>query len=143
MLQDSLWVTEDYAAENGETIEAFLRGTFRGWAFCRDEPDTCVQHVLDAGPTLGESHQTWQMNEVNKLIWPSTTAIGVMDEEQWAQTIEVATSQIPELQGQEIPDTAYTTEIAEAAVAALEEDGVDVVGADWEPVEVELREGGE
>jgi NitT/TauT family transport system substrate-binding protein len=143
MLQDSLWVTEDYAAENGETIEAFLRGTFRGWAFCRDEPDTCVQHVLDAGPTLGESHQTWQMNEVNKLVWPSTTAIGVMDEEQWAQTVEVATSQIPELQGQEIPETAYTTEFAEAAVAALEEDGIDVVGADWEPVEVELREGGE
>jgi NitT/TauT family transport system substrate-binding protein len=143
MLQDALWVTEDYAAENGDTIEAFLRATFRGWAFCRDEPDTCVDHVLDAGPTLGESHQTWQMNEVNKLIWPSDTSIGVMDPEQWAQTVEVASSQIPELEGQEIPDTSYTTEFAEAAVAALEEDGVDVTGDGWEPVEVELREGGE
>jgi NitT/TauT family transport system substrate-binding protein len=143
MLQDALWVTEDYAAENGDTIEAFLRATFRGWAFCRDEPDTCVDHVLDAGPTLGESHQTWQMNEVNELIWPSTTSIGVMDPEQWAQTVEVASSQIPELEGQEIPDTSYTTEFAEAAVAALEEDGVDVTGDGWEPVEVELREGGE
>jgi NitT/TauT family transport system substrate-binding protein len=143
MLQDALWVTEDYAAENGDTIEAFLRATFRGWAFCRDEPDTCVDHVLDAGPTLGESHQTWQMNEVNKLIWPSDTSIGVMDPEQWAQTVEIASSQIPELEGQEIPDTSYTTEFAEAAVAALEEDGVDVTGDGWEPVEVELREGGE
>jgi NitT/TauT family transport system substrate-binding protein len=143
MLQDALWVTEDYAAENGDTIEAFLRATFRGWAFCRDEPDTCVDHVLDAGPTLGESHQTWQMNEVNKLIWPSDTSIGVMDPEQWAQTVEIASSQIPELEGQEIPDTSYTTEFSEAAVAALEEDGVDVTGDGWEPVEVELREGGE
>ncbi|MGF1662098.1 MAG: ABC transporter substrate-binding protein [Kineosporiaceae bacterium] len=143
MLQDALWVTEDYAAENGDTVEAFLRATFRGWALCRDEPDTCVGHVLDAGPTLGESHQTWQMNEVNKLIWPSTTAVGVMDTEQWTQTVEIASSQIPELEGQEIPDGSYTTEFAEAAVAALEEDGVDVTGEGWEPVEVELREGGE
>jgi NitT/TauT family transport system substrate-binding protein len=143
MLQDALWVTEDYAAESGETVEAFLRATFRGWVFCRDEPDACVDHVLDAGPTLGESHQTWQMNEVNKLIWPSTTSIGVMDPDQWAQTVEVASSQIPELAGQQIPDTSFTSEFAEAAVAALEEDGVDVTGDGWEPVEVELLEGGE
>ena len=30
MLQDSLWVTEDYAASEGETIEAFLRGHGQG-----------------------------------------------------------------------------------------------------------------
>ena len=28
---------------------------------------------------LGASHQLWQMNEVNKLIWPSPDGIGIID----------------------------------------------------------------
>jgi NitT/TauT family transport system substrate-binding protein len=107
MLQDSLWVTEDYAASEGETIEAFLRGTAKGWIFCRDNPDECLEHVLAAGPTLGRSHQAWQLNEVNALIWPSPAGIGVMDPDAWAQTVEVATTQIPELEGAEVTDDVY------------------------------------
>lgn len=143
MLQDSVWVTEDYAANNGDVIEAFLRGSFRGWIFCRDNPQACVDHVLAVGPTLGASHQLWQMNEINGLIWPSPGGIGVMDPDLWAQTIEVATTQIPELQGVDIPESSYTTTYAEAAVAALNEAGLDTAGSGWERLEVELREGGE
>ena len=143
MLQDSLWVTEDYAASEGETIEAFLRGTAKGWIFCRDNADACLEHVLAAGPTLGASHQAWQLNEVNALIWPSPDGIGVMDPDAWAQTVEVATTQIPELEGQEIGDDVYDSSFAEAAVAALEEEGLDVTGEDFEKTEVELTEGGE
>jgi len=40
-------------------------------------------------------------------------------------------------------DGAYRTDLAEAAASGLETDGFDVVGASWEPVTVELREGGE
>ena len=143
MLQDSVWVTEDYAAENGDVIEAFLRASLRGWIFCRDNPETCVEYVLDAGPTLGQSHQLWQMNEVNALIWPSTNGIGMMDQGLWDQTIEIATTQIPELQGVDIPESSFTTEFVEAALADLEADGLDTTGAGWERIEVELREGGE
>ena len=143
MLQDSVWVTEDYAANNGDTIEAFLRGSFKGWIFCRDNPQACVHPVLAAGPTLGSSHQLWQMNEINGLIWPSPGGIGVMDTDLWDQTIEVATTQIPELQGVDIPEGSYTSEYAEAAVAALNDEGFDTVGSDWTPMEVELNEGGE
>ena len=143
MLQDSLWVTEDYAASEGETIEAFLRGTAKGWIFCRDNADACLEHVLAAGPTLGASHQAWQLNEVNALIWPSPDGIGVMDPDAWAQTVDVATTQIPELEGQEIGDDVYDSSFAEAAVAALEEEGLDVTGEDFERTEVELTEGGE
>ena len=143
MLQDSLWVTEDYAATEGETIEAFLRGTAKGWVFCRDEPDACLEHVLAAGPTLGESHQAWQLNEVNALIWPSPAGIGVMDPDAWAQTVEVATTQIPELEGTEIEDSVYDSSFAEAAVAALEEEGLDVRGEGFTKSEVELVEGGD
>ena len=143
MLQDSVWVTEDYAADNGDVIEAFLAGSFRGWIFCRDNPEACVEHVLAAGPTLGGSHQLWQMNEINGLIWPSPGGIGVMNADLWTQTVDVATTQIPELQGVDIPAGSFTTEFAEAAVAALNDEGLDTVGSGWARLEVELNEGGE
>jgi NitT/TauT family transport system substrate-binding protein len=143
MLQDSIWVTADYAEANAETIEAFLRGSFKGWIFCREDPDACVEHVLAAGPTLGASHQAWQMNEVNALIWPSSGGIGVMDQAAWDQTVEVATTQIPELDGVDIPDDSYRSDYAEAAVAALEEEGLDTVGDGFAKDEITLNEGGE
>ena len=66
-----------------------------------------------------------------------------MDPDAWAQTVEVATTQIPELEGAEISDDVYDSSFAEAAVAALEEEGLDVRGEDFEKAEVELAEGGE
>jgi len=143
MLQDSIWTTTAYAEANPEVVEAFLRASFKGWIYCRDNADACVDIVLAAGSTLGRSHQTWQMNEINGLIWPSPAGIGVMDKALWDQTVEVATSQIPELKGVTIPEGSYTSEYAEAAVAALEDEGLDTVGSSWTRAVVELTEGGE
>src|SRR5690606_11386078 len=65
MLQDHIFVSEAWLAEEGNEDIAirFLRASFRGWAFCRDNFDECVEIVLSNGTTLGESHQQWQLNE--------------------------------------------------------------------------------
>jgi NitT/TauT family transport system substrate-binding protein len=141
MLQDAIWVDADWLAANEETASAFLRASFRGWIYCRDNPDECVQIVLDRGSTLGASHQAWQMNEINALIWPSPGGIGVMDEALWAQTVDVATSQnvITADPGAE----AYRSDLAEQAVADLEAEGLDTTGESWEKTTVTLNEGGE
>lgn len=145
MLQDHVFVNADWLAEEGneDIAVAFLKASFRGWIFCRDNPDECVEIVLDNGSTLGESHQTWQLNEINKLIWPSPDGIGVMDEDLWAQTVAVAIE--GEVITEEPAEGAYRTDLAMAALDAIADDmeDVDVTGEEWEPVEVELREGGE
>ena len=141
MLQDAIWVTEDYAAENPDTVEAFLRASFRGWIYCRDNPDSCVDIVLAAGPTLGRSHQTWQMNEINGLIWPSPAGIGVMDSGLWAQTVDVAVGQ--NVIGAAPGEGAYRTDFAQNAVNALNDDGLDTVGSNWRRTTVALNPGGE
>ena len=47
--------------------------------------------MLDEGPTLGEGHQAWQMNEINKLIWPAGGAgIGVMNSDDFELTADIA-----------------------------------------------------
>lgn len=141
MLQDAIWVEAAWLEANEETASAFLRASFRGWIFCRDNPDDCVQIVLDRGSTLGASHQAWQMNEINALIWPSPAGVGVMDEALWAQTVEVAVGQ--SVIGADPGADAYRSDLATQAVADLEAEDLDVNGASWEKATVTLNEGGE
>ncbi|MDE0610058.1 MAG: ABC transporter substrate-binding protein [Anaerolineaceae bacterium] len=145
MLQDHVFVNADWLAEEGneDIAVSFLKASFRGWIFCRDNPDACVEIVLENGSTLGESHQTWQLNEISKLIWPSPDGIGIMDEDLWAQTVAVS------IEGEVISDApsegAYRTDLAMAALESLgmSMPDTDVTGDMWEPVEVMLRPGGE
>ena len=142
-LEDAVYARGEWLAEEGnaEIAQRFLEATFRGWAFCRDSFDECVQIVLDNGSALGQGHMTWMLNEINKLIWPSTGGVGIMDEGAYDRTVEVLLAG-GVLSG-EPEDGAFRTDIAEAAVAALTEQGVDVVGEDYEPLDVEVTPGGE
>ena len=140
MLQDHVFARESWLAEEGNEDIAvrFLAASFKGWQFCRDNFDACVQVVLDNGPTLGSSHMSWQLNEINKLIWPSPAGIGVMDQALWDQTVQVS------VEGGVISDVpsegAFRTDLAESAIALLEG---DLMGDSYAPIEVELVEGGE
>jgi NitT/TauT family transport system substrate-binding protein len=143
MLQDAVWVNAEWIAEEGNEDIAvrFLTASFQGWIHCLDNFDECVEVVLDNGSTLGQSHQEWQLNEILALIFPATNGIGVMNQELWDQTVDVATSEIPELEGKEIPAEAFRIDLAEAAIANLGD--MDTSGDGYERREIELREGGE
>ena len=77
MLEDGIFTQGKWIADeaNQDIARRFLKASFKGWAFCRDNQDECLQHVLDSGPTLGEGHQRWQLNEINALIWPRPTPV--------------------------------------------------------------------
>ena len=143
MLEDGIFVQGKWIAEeaNQDIAKRFLKASFKGWVFCRDNPDECLQHVLDSGPTLGEGHQTWQLNEINALTWPNETGIGVMDEAAFQRTADIA-KQFAVIKAAASSD-AYRTDLAEAAVKELEDEDVDVNGADWKKETVEVTAGGE
>jgi len=74
MPEDGIFVSADWLnadAKNKEIAARFLRASFKGWAFCRDNVDACVEFVLkqDSGGVMTREAQAWQMQEVNKLIW--------------------------------------------------------------------------
>jgi NitT/TauT family transport system substrate-binding protein len=143
-LEDGIFVRGDWISdpENQDIATRFLKASFRGWIYCRDNPDSCVEIVLENGPTLGEGHQKWQMNEINDLIWPNDLGIGVMDPASFDVTNQIATD-YEIIKTPATAEEAYRTDLAEAAMAELEEDGEDVRGEDWEKPEVEVTPGGE
>ncbi|MEO2164797.1 MAG: ABC transporter substrate-binding protein, partial [Acidimicrobiales bacterium] len=143
MLQDAIWADGARLSDEAyaDITTRFVAGSLEGWAYCRDNAQACVDIVLNNGSALGASHQAWQMNEINGLIWPSAGGVGVMDSAQWDQTISVATSESILAAA---PDSgAYTSEYAEAAVAILEAKDIDTKGNGWTRATITLNAGGE
>lgn len=145
MLEDMIYANEEWLAEEGNEDIAvrFLRASFRGWIYCRDNPNDCVDYVLEEGSALGAGHQTWMMNEINKLIWPSPNGIGIHDPELVERTADIAlTYGVIE---EEMDEGAWRGDLAQQALDSLVEmyPDLDVTGEDWEPGEVEITPGGE
>lgn len=141
MLQDHVFARESWLAEEGNEDIAvrFLRASFKGWIFCRDNFDACVDIVLANGPTLGEGHMRWQLNEINALIWPSPNGIGMLDDALYQQTVDIST-QFAVLSAP--PDEgAVRTDLAQAALDGLTD--MDTTGESFQKLEVEVTPGGE
>lgn len=142
MLEDGIYARGDWLKDsaNQDIAKRFLAASFKGWAFCRDHMTACVNIVLKAGTTLGKGHQTWQMNEVNKLIWPVPAGVGVMNPVAFARTALIAKQfkVTTKLQGK----AAYRTDLARAANRMLRAQGVNTTGAKWKAVVVKVTPGG-
>lgn len=131
------WLTEE---ENQDVAVRFLKASYKGWGLCRDNMDECVDIVLNNGSALGKGHQRWMMNEVNKLIWPSPSGIGMMEKEAWDQTIEIATD--AKVLKAAPGEGAYRTDLTEKAIEELKAEDFDVTGENYQPETLEVTPGG-
>jgi NitT/TauT family transport system substrate-binding protein len=147
MLQDAVWANSERLDSDEEyqaTAVSFLKAVIKGWIYARDFPEETAAIVLKYGPQLGASHQLWQTNEINKLVWPSPNGIGIIDEDAWAQTVQVALT-AKNLEGSTVitaePDEgAYTNEYIQMALDELGD--LDTTGEGFTPIDVTLTEGG-
>ena len=142
MLQDGIFVRGDWIkdAANQATAVKFLEASFRGWIYCRNNLAECTNIVLKNGPALGKSHQRWQMNEVNALVWPNRLGVGIMDPREFARTAAIAKTY--KVIKKPASKAAYRTDLAKKAVANLRKAGIDVTGKSYKKSVVVLKEGG-
>jgi NitT/TauT family transport system substrate-binding protein len=148
MLQDAVWANTAKLSDPGyqqQTVK-FLLGTIKGWAFCRDNPEKCRDMVVAKGSKLGKSHQLWQMNEVNKLIWPAPGGIGVVNDADWKQTVDISLTtknQTGDTVLKKAPEgMAYTNDYINQAITQAKAAGIDVNGASFKPQTVTLNPAG-
>lgn len=144
MLQDAIWADKsrlDSDSEYRNVAERFVEASLEGWIWCRDNQADCVEVVLNNAPTLGRSHQTWQLNEINGLIWPATGDVAVMVTALAEQTADISTSE--EILDAHPGSDWYRTDIVEKAISTLKSRDYDTGGSSWSPSSVVLNEGGE
>jgi len=149
MLQDAIWADAERLADDEEyqeTTVAFLKAVAKGWAFARDDAQAAADIVGEAGSGWGPSHELWMVNETNKLIWPSASGIGIIDEAAWDTTVELALATVNETGAKIIteapPATAHTSEWMQKALDELADEGLDLTGESFTPLTVELLAGG-
>jgi NitT/TauT family transport system substrate-binding protein len=140
MLQDGIFARAAWLAQSGNTDVAvkFLRASFKGWMFCRDNPQKCIDYTVAAGSTLGAGHQAWMMNEINPLVWPSPNGIGQMPTDIYQQTVDVALgaailSKAPDA-------SAYRTDLATQALQGITG---DTKGTNFQKGTVQVTPGGQ
>ena len=149
MLQDAIWANGKKLASDKayqDTATKLVKATMQGWIFCRDNAQACADIVVAKGSKLGKSHQLWQMNEINKLIWPSAKGIGSLDPAAWDNTVKIAQS-TKNLEGKTVltkapAGKAFDMTYVDKALAELKKDKADVEGVGFKPVTVTLAEGG-
>ncbi|GAA2589645.1 ABC transporter substrate-binding protein [Winogradskya consettensis] len=149
MLQDAVWANTEKLndpAYQQQTVK-FLAATVKGWAYCRDNPEACRDLVVAKGSKLGKSHQLWQMNEVNKLVWPAATGgVGMIDEAAWKQTVDIsltAKNQTGDtVLTKEPTGLAYTNDYIKQALDQVKAAGTDITGTSFQPQTVTLTAGG-
>jgi len=141
MLQDAIFASEAWIAQgnNKDIAIRFLKASFKGWIFCRDNSAECVDIVLKNDAKLPKGHQTWQLNEVNALVWPSPSGIGIMDKAAFDRTVQISIESAI-LKAAPTGD-AYRNDLAQAALDALGS-SVDTKGTSWTKATVTLTEGG-
>jgi len=142
MLQDALWAETgrlDDSDFQDQTVD-FLAASMEGWIYCRDHADDGVQIVLENAPILGEGHQTWMVNEVNNLIWPSPSGIGMLETDLFEQTLDVALT-FDILHARPGSD-AFRMDLMKRALSEMRGKGVDVTGNLWTKKDVVPTLGG-
>jgi len=148
MLQDAIWANSEKLSDAAyaEQTTKFVKASIKGWIYARDNAQEAANIVVDQGSSLGESHQLWQTNEVNKLIWPSSAGAGMISDTAWKQTVDIAMGTKNETGATIItkapPENAKSNTYVEQALQQLRDEGVDVVGKGFTPITVELKEGG-
>lgn len=141
MLEDNIFTTEKYLNDptHKATMVAFLKASFQGWIYCRDHVSECTNIVLKNGTALGHGHQLWQMNEINKLVWPNSYGIGHVSPKQVANTANIAKTY-----GviKKLPVHATTYQYADRALNQLKAAHVNIYGSNYKPIKVTVTEGG-
>lgn len=148
MLQDAVWADSKKLSDPTyqATTVKMLTASFKGWIYCSTHATECRDIVVKSGSKLGASHQLWQMNEISKLIWPSTAGIGIVDKTAWDATVKIALG-TKNADGKTVltkapTADAYTNVYAQKAIDALKAQGLDTTGAGFTPLTVTLNAGG-
>ncbi|MGH8859978.1 MAG: ABC transporter substrate-binding protein [Jatrophihabitantaceae bacterium] len=148
MLQDAIWANTTKLKDPAfqATTVKFLTASYQGWIYCAAHAAECRDLVVKAGSKLGASHQLWQTNEANKLIWPSPQGIGMVDKAAWDRTVKIAES-TKNADGDTVlkgapAGLAYTNDYTKQALANLQKMGLDTTGNTFKPITVTLNPGG-
>ena len=150
MLQDAIWAdTEQLESdeEYADTAVKFLKAVIKGWVFARDNPEEAAEITLATRLRLGPQPRTVDDERDQQAHLAPPAGIGIIDEAAWNQTVEGALAAVNETGAHLITEGAAVDGVQQrvhpgGAGRARGGGGIDLLGEEFEPIEVELQAGG-
>ena len=94
MLEDNIFCTKQFAAQNPNTVKAFLYASLKGWAYAVEHPDEAAEICYEYGSSVSADHQAYMADEVAKLVTntkgETVSDYGYMDPDAMQQTLDLA-----------------------------------------------------
>ena len=95
MLEDNIFCTKEFAAQNPNTVKAFLYASLKGWAYAVEHPEEAAEICYEYGSSVSADHQKYMADEVAKLVTTNTkdetvSDYGYMDPDAMQQTLDLA-----------------------------------------------------
>jgi len=95
MLEDNIFCTKDFVANNPNTVKAFVYASLKGWEYACAHPDEAAEIVYKYGSSVSADHQAYMASEVKKLVETdiqgnAVSDYGKMDETAMQQTMDIA-----------------------------------------------------
>lgn len=144
LLPDGVWASQDQLADPvfQDLTQRFVTASLRGWIGCRDDLASCAKAVSSAGGPSPDGALQWRINQVNSLVWPSPSGVGVMDPALFDRTVNVLlnTKSLAGVQGLGAApaEGSWTDQFARAADGGLGEAGLNVTGDGYVPADLPL-----
>ena len=79
MLEDNLFTTAAFAAENPETVKAFIYASMKGWEYACKNPEEAAEIVFNYGSSVSAEHQAYMADQVKMLVETDTKGGKVSD----------------------------------------------------------------
>lgn len=130
-LQDQIFGNGAYVKAHPDVAAKLVAASLKGWAYCRDNPQACVDIVAKAGAAIPKKFSLWQMNEFNQLMWPTANNLGYMDPSAFQKSADILFQNKVIKKAPTISDFMETS-IYNQAVGMLS--GVDLKGASYKPI---------
>ncbi|MDC7226659.1 MAG: ABC transporter substrate-binding protein [Spirochaetales bacterium] len=95
MLEDNIFCNAEFAAENPETVKAFVYASMKGWEYACANVEEAAEIVYNYGSSVSAEHQLYMAGEIKKLVETDTkgntvTEYGKIDKEAVLQSMELA-----------------------------------------------------
>lgn len=96
MLEDNIFCSKKFAAENPNTVKAFLYASLKGWEYAAANPEEAAEICFEAGSSVSQDHQKYMAEEAAKLVSTDmsgnkvTDDIGKINDTAMQQTLDIA-----------------------------------------------------
>ncbi len=125
MLQDALFVKQEYLEENKDLLVRFLRASIKGWDYAIKNQEQTIDDLgidFTENEVMARDHQIRSIGEVVKLYTAddaATQGLFYISREKLQQTVDIAETYVEEVHDINIDDI-YTLEIWEEATKDME-----------------------